>query len=235
MELKRKKLELGEKYEEINKRMKTTQDELKNIERRANDILLIRLKDDYMLCATSVDLKAVKDKLGKFIEESYKNREDVLENITIFEEIEREEKEKVSELFGEESPISNYFKEITDDLYREVIFNHEVNGVEVRRKDGEILEAGKLSGGAYDQLYFSIRVALGEKLLKGEKGFFIMDDPFVKADPDRLRRQMETLKGISARGWQILYFSSKEEVKSILEKDIKHGAINYIEIEGIFS
>jgi hypothetical protein len=46
---------------------------------------------------------------------------------------------------------------------------------------------------------------------------------------------METLKGISARGWQILYFSSKEEVKSILEKDIKHGAINYIEIEGIFS
>ena len=62
-----------------------------------------------------------------------------------------------------------------------------------------------------------------------------MDDPFVKADPDRLKRQMHALMDISMRGWQIIYFSSKGEVKSILEKDIKNGEINYIEIEGMFS
>jgi len=230
MKLKKKKGELGEKYEEISRNMKTTQDKLKDVERKVNKIL--QLEDGYLLCTTSIDLKVVKDELQRFISQSKKNRDDVMEIIAIFEEIDREEKEKVSELFGKESPVSKYFKELTGGFYDEVIFNREAESIEVRRKDGEMLKAEKLSGGAYDQLYFSIRIALGEKLLKGKKGFFILDDPFIKADPDRLRRQMETLKGISARGWQILYFSSKEEVKSILEKDIKHGAINYIEIEG---
>ena len=98
-----------------------------------------------------------------------------------------------------------------------------------------MIAAGKLSGGAYDQLYLSIRLALGEKLLKGTKGFFIMDDPLVKADPDRLQRQIQTLKKISQLGWQVTYFSAKGEIKDALEKDIQRGAINYVEVRGIFS
>ncbi|HMA76250.1 MAG TPA: hypothetical protein VKO43_02965, partial [Candidatus Krumholzibacteriaceae bacterium] len=74
-----------------------------------------------------------------------------------------------------------------------------------------------------------------EKVLKDKKGFFIMDDPFIKADPDRLQRQMETLKNIVLRGWQIIYFSSKGEVKNVLEKDIRKGAVEYFEIKSIFS
>ena len=136
---------------------------------------------------------------------------------------------------GKKAPVSKYFKEITGGFYDEVVFNREEESIEVRRKDGAILKAEKLSGGAYDQLYFSIRVALGEKILKGKKGFFILDDPFIKADPDRLRRQMETLKNISKNGWQILYFSSKGEVKNLLEKDMKDNTVNYIEIQDIFS
>ena len=100
---------------------------------------------------------------------------------------------------------------------------------------GRYWQAEKLSGGAYDQLYLSIRLALGEKLLKGKKGFFIMDDPFIKADPDRLQRQIETLKKISELGWQIMYFSAKGEIKDALKEDIKRGAINYVEVQGIFS
>ena len=233
MKLKKKKGELGEKYEEISKNMKNTQDKLKDVERKVNKIL--RLEDDYLLCTTSIDLKVVKDELHRFITQSNKNRDDVMEIIAIFEEIDREEKEKVSELFGKESPVSKYFKEITGGFYDEVIFNREAESIEVRRKDGEMLKAEKLSGGAYDQLYFSIRIALGEKLLKGKKGFFILDDPFIKADPDRLRRQMETLKSISKNGWQILYFSSKGEIKNLLEKEIENNTVNYIEIQDIFS
>ena len=97
------------------------------------------------------------------------------------------------------------------------------------------LPAEKLSGGAYDQLYLSIRLALGDKLLKGKKGFFIMDDPLVKADPDRLQAQIQILKKISELGWQVIYFSSKGEIKDALKEDIKGGTINYVEVEGIFS
>jgi len=226
------KQKLEQELETLKESIKSIQKEMEKVERKANEIL--RLEEEYLYCKTSMDLEAVKDKLQEFVNESENNKDNVLNVIKIFEEIETEEKEKVSELFGKESSISRYFNEITDGLYEEAIFNQEIGKIEVKRKDGVILEAEKLSGGAYDQLYLSIRLALGEKLLKGKKGFFIMDDPFIKADPDRLQRQIEMLRKISELGWQVIYFSAKGEIKGILEEDIKTG-VNYVEIQGIFS
>ena len=230
--LEKKKQELEQELETLKENMKSIQKEMEEVERKANEIL--RLEEEYLHCKTLVDLEAIKDKLQRFIDENERNKDDVLKLIEIFEEIEAEEKEKVSELFGKESPISRYFNEITDGLYEKVTFNQEIGKIEVKRKDGVILEAEKLSGGAYDQLYLSIRLALGEKLLKGKKGFFIMDDPFIKADPDRLRRQIEILKKICKLGWQVIFFSAKGEIKEILEEDFKTG-VNCVEIQGIFS
>ena len=232
-ELEEKKREFEEELEDINNRMESLQKEMDNVQQKANEIL--RLEGEYLYCKTSVDLKAIKEKLQESIDENETNKDNVLEVMKIFEEIEAEEKEKVSELFGKESPIPKYFNEITDGLYEEVTFNQGTGKIEVKRRDGKILEAEKLSGGAYDQLYFSIRLALGEKLLKGKKGFFVMDDPFVKADPDRLQRQIKMLKKISELGWQVIYFSAKGEIRDTLEEDIKKGAINHVEIQGIFS
>ncbi len=169
------------------------------------------------------------------INKNESNKDNALEALKIFEEIEVEEKEKISELFGEETSISKYFNEITDGFYKEVTFNQETGRIKVKRMDGEILGAEKLSGGAHDQLYFSIRLALGEKLLKGNKGFFILDDPFVKADPDRLKRQIDTLKNITKLGWQVLYFSAKGEIHDALKMDIENGTVNYIKFQGLFS
>ena len=177
------------------------------------------------------DLEAIENKLQKLIDGNETNKDNVLEVMKIFEEIEREEKEKVSQLFGKESPVSQHFKEITDGLYQKVVFEQERGKIEVERKDGLILDAEKLSGGAYDQLYLSIRLALGEKLLKKKKGFFIMDDPFIKASPDRLKRQMKVLKRISSSGWQIIYFTAKGEVKESLKEEIASGMVNFIEVK----
>jgi uncharacterized protein YhaN len=206
---------------------------LDEVEREANKIL--QLKTDYLHCKTSVDLKAVRDKLLAFINNKEVTRDAILKVIDIFEEIEAEEQEKVAELFGAESPISHYFSEITDGLYETVLFNQGNGQIEVRRKDGVILEAQQLSGGAYDQLYLAIRIALGERILQGTKGFFIMDDPFVKADTARLQKQIKVLQRIAQLGWQVLYFSAKAEMKNALKASIKSGNVNYIEIKGIFS
>jgi len=105
----------------------------------------------------------------------------------------------------------------------------------VTLRNGTVLDAENLSGGAYDQLYLAIRLALGEKLLKDDKGFFIMDDPFIKADTERLTRQMGILKRISDSGWQIIYFTAKDEVKEALKYDIETGSVNYIELQGIYA
>jgi len=224
--------ECEENLREVNERIESLRNEMKEVEREANDVLKL---EEPLYCETSVDLNVIRDKLRSFIEKNENNKDNALRSIEIFEEIEGEEKEKVSELFGSESTISKYFSEIANGLYEEVLFDQEAIKIQVKRRDGKILAAEKLSGGAYDQLYLSIRLALGEKLLKGKKGFFIMDDPFVKADPNRLQRQIETLKEISALGWQVMYFSAKGEIKDALKEDIKGGSINYVEVQGIFS
>lgn len=231
--LKDKKREFEDKLEEIDDKMVSLQKEMEEVQREVNEIL--QFEEEYLYCKTSADLEAVKDKLQGFIDKNESNKNNVLDVIKIFEEIEAEEKEKVLELFGKESSISRYFNEITAGLYEEVNFNQETGKIEVKRKDGIILGAEKLSGGAYDQLYFSIRLAIGEKLLKGKKGFFIMDDPFVKADPDRLQRQIETLKKISELGWQVMYFSAKKEINDAFKEDINRGNIDHFELQGILS
>jgi uncharacterized protein YhaN len=232
-QLEKEKTEFSQKKDELQGKMKSLIEKLKEVERIANEIL--QLEGDYLHCDTSVDLNAIRGRLKDFIDQIETDKNNVLEVMKIFEEIEKEEEERVSHLFGKDSPISKYFSEITGSIYQEVEFMPEEKKIQVKLKSGETLDAEKLSGGAYDQLYLSIRLALGEKLLKGNKGFFIMDDPFIKADAERLQKQMDIIKRISESGWQIVYFSAKDEVKAVLEKDIKCNKVSYIEIPNIFS
>ena len=58
---------------------------------------------------------------------------------------------------------------------------------------------------------------MGKELLQGQTGFFILDDPFIKADTGRLKRMMEILVEISRQGWQIIYFSAKDEILDVLK------------------
>lgn len=229
--LKEEKSQIEDELEQMIDRKKIYRRKLEEIERETNNLLL--LESDFLHCRASVDLQGVKTKLQDFLNENENIRDNVLETIKIFDEIESEEKEKVSELFGEDSSISKYFSNITNGLYENVFFSQETGKIEVIRKDCKILEVEKLSGGAFDQLYLSIRLALGEKLLKGNKGFFIMDDPFVKSDEIRLKRQIKMLMNISKMGWQILYFSAKGEVRNALKSYFENKAINFIEIDGI--
>lgn len=234
--LKEQQEDLVEKMNELTSNMSIIREEMGNVERGANEIL--PSGEERFYCQTSVDLKAVKDRLQEFADENEGNKDNTLEVMKIFEKIEMEEKEKVSELFGKESSISKYFNGITNGLYEEVLFNQEPGKLQVKqvtRKEEVILDAEKLSGGAYDQLYLSIRLALGEKLLKGNKGFFIMDDPLVKADEYRLQRQIQTLKKISESGWQVVYFSAKGEIKDALKEDIDNGVVKCVEVQSIFS
>jgi exonuclease SbcC len=215
---------------EIKERMERISGILSEIGKEANRIL--NIENDYLNCETSLDLQAIKERLQDFIDENETMKKDALQVLKIFEEIESEKKEKVSGLFGNDTAVCRYFKEITEGRYTEVLYRTEESVIEVLRSDGKVLSVDKLSAGAYDQLYLSIRLALGESLLKDRRGFFIMDDPFLRADTLRLSRQLETLRKISALGWQILYFSAKEEVK---ERLIKHKDIVFIQLPGTFS
>jgi len=134
-------------------------------------------------------------------------------------------------LFGAAAPVSKIFHDITDGRYCAVSYDLEQDQILVERADGKHLRATALSGGAFDQLYLAIRLSIADKMLPGSKGFFIMDDPFIKADSQRLRTLMDTLRRAVRAGWQILYFSAKQEVLDVLADDIRDGEVTLIELD----
>ncbi len=223
--LKEIKAYLLEMRESVEKQISDFLLRLEEVERRANS--LFKIESDYIHCKTSVDLKAVEEKVERFIQSAEKVRELVLFSGEIFDKIKLEEEEKISRLFGKESPISRYFSRITEGFYSEVIFNVEEKKLFVRRHDGLILDVKKLSGGAWDQLYFSIRLGIAESLLAGGTAFFILDDPFIKADRKRLEKQIRILRKISESGWQIIYVTAKDEVREVLKDEIESRKIDY--------
>jgi DNA repair exonuclease SbcCD ATPase subunit len=231
--LKQQKNDLEVSRQSLESHIQEFQKKLSEIETETNRILGPDIPE-YLPCKTSVDLKEIEKQIQNFIS-SYNERKKIIQKAKrVFEKIKLEEEEKVTHLFGKNSAVSKHFIRITGGLYQEVNFDPEKKKVVVTNKQNDVLDAEKLSGGAYDQLYFSIRLGLGESLISdGQPGFFILDDPFIKADSVRLQEQMAVLKKIAGDGWQILYFSAKGEVKHVLAKDIQAGKVDLVSLPGL--
>jgi exonuclease SbcC len=151
--------------------------------------------------------------------------------IAICRRIDEEERSRVGDLFGAQSPVTGYMSAITAGRYASVDYDAARNHVFLTEADGSSVPADFLSGGAFDQLYFAIRVTIATRLLSEEKGFFILDDPFVKADPQRLDGMIDMLRALVDEGWQILYFSAKEEVERALAGDVRQGRVLQVRLQ----
>ncbi|HSW35278.1 MAG TPA: hypothetical protein VLH18_01605 [Candidatus Limnocylindrales bacterium] len=225
--LNRKLEQIEESRQKLRHKLKERSDELRDLERSINEVLPSEA-GHWLPCQTAVDLEAAQRMLVAWINTQVEKKNDALAILKIFDQLETEEEQKVTALFNDASPASDYFKLITGGRYQGVILGSQDHEIKVISPDGSALSAWQLSGGAYDQLYFAIRLALGEKLMKGKKGFFILDDPFIKADPERLKTQLNMLAAISEAGWQILYFSAKAEVREALRERIEQGFVRVI-------
>lgn len=203
-------------------------DELGQIAFKVNETAI--LECDRVRCKTTGDLEEIRNRLASFRDGILDEKSVAQETISVFQTIEQEEKSRVAELFGAGKAVSAYFSDITDARYDEVRFDPVTERISVKRREGGELEIDCLSGGTRDQLFFSIRLSLGERFLGNEKGFFILDDPFIKADLERLDHQMALVKRLVSKGWQILYFSAKQEVREILSNDIGDGRVQLIQL-----
>jgi len=182
-------------------------------------------------CRSTAELDRIGSLLGEFCEGIERDQRTAHDAIRICQLVDAEERARVSDLFGPDSPVSDYMSNITDGRYLEVHYDPAKNFVYLQSVGGDRVAADSLSGGAYDQLYMSIRLTIATRLLSDEKGFLILDDPFIKADAGRLERMMEMLRRLSSDGWQILYFSAKEEVKQALSADIGAGRVRLVTLE----
>lgn len=125
------------------------------------------------------------------------------------------------------SRATELFAKITDDRYNSVSYDSEDNQLIVEKATGETLTPDQLSDGTRDQLYLAIRVALGEQILDGTPGFFVMDDAFLTSDATRIQEQAELVEELAEDGWQVVYLSSKDDAINSL-KNYSSGEIEVI-------
>lgn len=209
-----------ERLDQLTQKLLGFKTELQELQREFNQALKDR--HESIICETMTDLIQIKTELQEFINHHQQERSQVLTVIGLLEKIEQKEKAKVTQLFGKDSVISQDFAEITNHKYDQVVFDQLSSQVKVRlAHDQQYYSADKLSAGSYDQLYFTIRVGLGQKLLGKEQGFFLLDDPFLKSDQKRLKKQLDMLINLVKRGWQVVYFSAKDEVRDYLEDKVE--------------
>ncbi|MGB9824714.1 MAG: ATP-binding protein [Candidatus Hydrothermia bacterium] len=165
---------------------------------------------------TVSDLLEVKAEVEEWRRDLTKRKNLVVKLIKIIEEEYKESKARFSDLFTNLSDTSWIFSEITGQKYKRIIFDKDANSLKVEDATGNLLDISLLSGGTLDQLFFAIRLGIGRKILGERKGFFVLDDPFLKSDTERLKRELDLLMKVGDDGWQILYFTCKAEVRDYL-------------------
>lgn len=218
---------LQEELDELNEQLEAYHDRLDDFDRRARslrtepfigDSLALEARTKAGLADLAADLETVVAQIEDDAERSRKA-------LQIFEAIEAEEEQQLTELFDPEGPASQTFERLTGGRYTEVAYDPDAHQLTVSRRDGRTFEPAALSQGTTDQLYFATRVSLARQLLGNEPGFLLLDDPFLAADSDRLREGFGTLDRLANHGWQILYLTAKPEVSEgmVEEFDLRHS------------
>lgn len=180
---------------------------------------------------TFEDLLTIERALRVFAQEVEVQSTLAMKAIDILHAIQADEEQRVKGLFSEDDLASRHFRTVTNGAYERVDYDPESGELIVIRPNEEALRAYALSSGTYDQLYMATRLSLAARLLGGEPGFFLLDDPFLTSDSKRLSLQLEILQDLAAEGWQIVYFSVKEEVRDCLEEAIAGGRIDLRPLE----
>lgn len=88
--------------------------------------------------------------------------------------------------------VSRYFSLITGQPLRRVELDADF-AVSLRGDRGQAIHPAQLSQGARDQLYLSLRLAIADLLAEDVLLPFILDDPFVNCDEERLERIRQAL------------------------------------------
>ncbi|GAB7011658.1 ATP-binding protein [Halorubrum trueperi] len=205
---------LTQRRDTLTGQLETHERRLRGLDDRIQDLSAKPfLGESVSLPARSMDgLRDVVHELDLLIARIERDADIAREALDIFDGIQSEEEQKISDLFGAESRAAAAFRTITDDRYTGVTYDADGRALQVHRDGQEVLTPQQLSHGTTEQLYFSARVGLAEQLLSSEPGFFLLDDAFLPADRTRLREGFDVLRELADDGWQILYFTAKDEV-----------------------
>jgi uncharacterized protein YhaN len=105
-----------------------------------------------------------------------------------------------------EPRLNGYLKQVTTGRYDRALVDKDL-GLRVLHpsKEGGPIEMDELSQGARDQVYLSARIALCDLIFGDARPPLLMDDPFVKFDPERREAALRLCKDLAADRQIILF------------------------------
>lgn len=117
---------------------------------------------------------------------------------------------------------SGYFAALTNNKYKQVLAPTAGRLFQVVASDDLHYTVKELSQGATDQLYVSLRLAIGEAMSEKHQLPFIIDDAFVHFDSFRTEKVMKVLMKI-AKNQQVILFTCKKDItKTVHNEKIVH-------------
>ncbi|HEY4600072.1 MAG TPA: AAA family ATPase [Cerasibacillus sp.] len=112
---------------------------------------------------------------------------------------------------------STFFMYITNEQYAKIIAPTDDSGFKVESKNQLRYDVTELSQGTIDQLYVSLRLAIGVIMSKSERLPFIIDDAFVHFDGKRTDRILDILATL-AKERQVILFTCKKDIKERVDQ-----------------
>jgi uncharacterized protein YhaN len=76
----------------------------------------------------------------------------------------------------------------------------------------------ELSTGAREQVLFSLRIGFSSRLLGQDQLFLLLDDAFQYSDWQRREDLLDMIVDLAKTGWQIIYFSMDDHIRSLFQK-----------------
>ncbi len=210
--------EKEERLEQLEDEIGRFDDRFQNFDSRISDVLRSEfIEEEPVNIEVFEDLEEAERQLQEFIENIEKMKDSSQDALEILVEMEEEEEDEFNRIFSDGSYAVEMLREATDGNYTDINYDKDERVLKVERNDGTVLTPDQLSQGTYDLLYMAVRLKLAREIL-GEPGFLILDTAFVHSDTERIEKELEFLQKLEDDGWQIIYFTFRDDVREQLEE-----------------
>jgi len=162
-------------------------------------------------------LDEIGQKRERLIQEIRQHKAAIMAGILVnkyFLNLTTREDETINQIL-QQSQISQFLKMFTEH-YSRIAFDE--NEVIVRPDD---IKLSELSTGTQEQVLLAIRFGILRHYLTQQSMFIILDDAFQHSDWDRREKLVDSLGTLASEGWQILYFTMDDHVRSLFESRLK--------------
>jgi len=216
-----------QRLDEVEKQIEETQAAIDEENRKLDSLkqIVTQVTNDDISCQWDDVITHLKDVYQQTLADYRKKTAEILGKIALCEvlqELRTDEDSKIVE--GLKSPyVQAPIYQLTK-RYKSVDLQGERLKVADRFNDFDIAD---LSTGAQEQIMLALRIGFSTKMMHGEPLFLILDDAFQYSDWRRRKLLVDKMSELARNGWQIIYFSMDDNIRTLFDRKGKEFGEDY--------